>query len=193
MISELETRPDEQRHRRCELTTPTTSSPPPAAAPSETRRTGCDRAARLDASRPAGHLHTVAAEAGVSRSWLYAQDDLRAQIGQLRTRPAGPVIAAGPRPAARTPTPRCYAASKRQPTASASSKQTTANSATHSSARSVSSGSGNPLTSHDTPGKRRTGRSPPAVRRAAGSPVNNTVHDTKPQVRRFQNRRAKDN
>jgi hypothetical protein len=31
----------------------------------------------------------VAEEAGVSRAWLYRQDDLRAQIDQLRLQPPG--------------------------------------------------------------------------------------------------------
>lgn len=40
----------------------------------------------LDAGGQPVTFSTVAAAAGVSRSWLYAQDDLREQIGRLRTR-----------------------------------------------------------------------------------------------------------
>jgi hypothetical protein len=40
----------------------------------------------LDADGQLVTFSTVASAAGVSRSWLYAQDDLREQIGRLRTR-----------------------------------------------------------------------------------------------------------
>jgi hypothetical protein len=40
----------------------------------------------LDASGQPVTFSTVAAAAGVSRSWLYAQEDLRGQIERLRTR-----------------------------------------------------------------------------------------------------------
>ena len=40
----------------------------------------------LDASGQPVTFRTVAAAASVSRSWLYAQDDLRGQIERLRTR-----------------------------------------------------------------------------------------------------------
>src|SRR5260370_29607745 len=41
---------------------------------------------RLDADGQPVTFSTVASAAGVSRSWLYAQDDLREQIGRLRPR-----------------------------------------------------------------------------------------------------------
>lgn len=51
---------------------------------------------RMDASGQPVTFSTVAAAAGVSRSWLYAQDDLRAQIEHLRERqrlaPASPPV-----------------------------------------------------------------------------------------------------
>jgi hypothetical protein len=51
---------------------------------------------RMDNSGQPVTFGTVAANAGVSRSWLYAQDDLRAQIERLRQRqratPASPPI-----------------------------------------------------------------------------------------------------
>ncbi|MGH3259526.1 MAG: DUF6262 family protein [Streptosporangiaceae bacterium] len=40
----------------------------------------------LDADGRHVTFSTVASAAGVSRSWLYAQEDLREQIGRLRTR-----------------------------------------------------------------------------------------------------------
>lgn len=50
---------------------------------------------RMDAVGQRITFDAVAREAGVSRSWLYAQDDLRAQIERLRQRhpalPAAPV------------------------------------------------------------------------------------------------------
>jgi AraC-like DNA-binding protein len=41
---------------------------------------------RLDATGAPITFEAVAREAGVSRSWLYTQDDLRAEIGRLRER-----------------------------------------------------------------------------------------------------------
>jgi AraC-like DNA-binding protein len=41
---------------------------------------------RLDATGGPITFEAVAREAGVSRSWLYTQDDLRAEIGRLRER-----------------------------------------------------------------------------------------------------------
>jgi uncharacterized protein DUF6262 len=41
---------------------------------------------RLDATGQAINFDTLAREAGVSRSWLYTQDDLRAEIERLRER-----------------------------------------------------------------------------------------------------------
>lgn len=53
---------------------------------------------RMDANGQAITFDAVAATAGVSRSWLYAQDDLRAQIEALRQRqrrtPSSPRIPA---------------------------------------------------------------------------------------------------
>ena len=48
---------------------------------------------RLDATGTPITFEAVAREAGVSRSWLYTQDDLRAEIGRLRERhrPPSPI------------------------------------------------------------------------------------------------------
>lgn len=41
---------------------------------------------RMDTTGQRINFHAVAHEAGVSRSWLYTQDDLRAEIEQIRQR-----------------------------------------------------------------------------------------------------------
>ncbi len=52
----------------------------------DARRRAVTALRRLDADGQPVTFSTVASAAGVSRSWLYAQDDLREQIGRLRTR-----------------------------------------------------------------------------------------------------------
>jgi hypothetical protein len=57
----------------------------------QTRQRAVTALRRMDATGQHITFDTVAGEAGVSRSWLYAQDDLRAEIEQLRQRhPAAP-------------------------------------------------------------------------------------------------------
>ena len=51
-----------------------------------TRRRAVAALRRLDATGKPVTFETVAREAGVSRSWLYAQTDLRTEIERLRTR-----------------------------------------------------------------------------------------------------------
>jgi AraC-like DNA-binding protein len=51
-----------------------------------TRRQALRALRRLDAAGAPITFEAVAREAGVSRSWLYTQDDLRAEIGRLRER-----------------------------------------------------------------------------------------------------------
>ena len=51
-----------------------------------TRRQALRALRRLDATGTPITFEAVAREAGVSRSWLYTQDDLRAEIGRLRER-----------------------------------------------------------------------------------------------------------
>jgi hypothetical protein len=62
----------------------------------DARRRAVTTLHRLDADSQPVTFSTVASAAGVSRSWLYAQDDLRAQIGRLRTRqqeaPSSPLV-----------------------------------------------------------------------------------------------------
>ena len=62
----------------------------------DARRKAAAALRRMDASGQPVTFSTVAATAGVSRSWLYAQDDLRGQIERLRARqqqaPAAPQI-----------------------------------------------------------------------------------------------------
>ena len=60
----------------------------------DARRRAVSALRSLDSDGQPVTFSTVASAAGVSRSWLYAQDDLREQIGRLRTRqqqaPASP-------------------------------------------------------------------------------------------------------
>jgi hypothetical protein len=52
----------------------------------QTRQRAVAALRRMDAAGQRITFDAVAREAGVSRSWLYAQDDLRAEIGRLRQR-----------------------------------------------------------------------------------------------------------
>jgi hypothetical protein len=57
----------------------------------QTRRRAVAALRRMDAAGQRVTFDAVSREAGVSRSWLYAQDDLRAEIERLRRRhPATP-------------------------------------------------------------------------------------------------------
>ena len=81
-----------------------------------------------------GQRHTVtqiAAHAGVSRSWLYAQPELRDQLRRLTAISAEPPHRHPPEPSA-DPTPRCDNASPSRTNASANSTTKTVNSATRS-------------------------------------------------------------
>ena len=51
-----------------------------------TRRRAVSALRRMDATGAAITFETVAREAGVSRSWLYNQPDLRAEVERLRAR-----------------------------------------------------------------------------------------------------------
>ena len=55
-----------------------------------TRRQALTALRRLDATGAPITFEAVAREAGVSRSWLYTQGDLRAEIGRLRERDRRP-------------------------------------------------------------------------------------------------------
>jgi small-conductance mechanosensitive channel len=62
----------------------------------DARRRAVTALRSLDADGQPVTFSTVASAAGVSRSWLYAQDDLREQIGRIRSRqqqaPASPPV-----------------------------------------------------------------------------------------------------
>jgi hypothetical protein len=62
----------------------------------DARRRATAALRRMDSSGQPVTFSTVAAAGGVSRSWLYAQDDLRGQIERLRARqqhaPASPPV-----------------------------------------------------------------------------------------------------
>jgi hypothetical protein len=63
----------------------------------QTRRRAIRALGRLDAAGTPITFDAVAREAGVSRSWLYAQPDLRDQIQHLRHRRTAATQAATPR------------------------------------------------------------------------------------------------
>jgi uncharacterized protein DUF6262 len=52
----------------------------------QTRQRAVAALQRMDATGQRINFDTVARKAGVSRSWLYAQDDLKAEIQRLRSR-----------------------------------------------------------------------------------------------------------
>lgn len=56
----------------------------------QTRQRAIAALRRMDATGQRITFDAVSREAGVSRSWLYAQDDLRAQIERLRQRHPAP-------------------------------------------------------------------------------------------------------
>jgi hypothetical protein len=65
----------------------------------QTRQRAVAALRRMDAAGQRITFDAVAREAGVSRSWLYTQDDLRAEIGRLRQRhPATPATPPTPVP-----------------------------------------------------------------------------------------------
>jgi hypothetical protein len=65
----------------------------------QTRQRAVTTLRRMDATGQRITFDAVSREAGVSRSWLYAQDDLRAEIERLRQR--HPAAAAAPVPPVR--------------------------------------------------------------------------------------------
>ncbi|WP_327586816.1 DUF6262 family protein [Nonomuraea sp. NBC_00507] len=62
----------------------------------DTRRRALAALRRMDATGKRINFDTVSREARVSRSWLYAQADLRAEIQQLRERSPRPASPAPP-------------------------------------------------------------------------------------------------
>ena len=93
MISEVEKTATEDGHHPCELTTPTTSSQPPGAEPPPHGAAPSRHFAGWTMRDKPISFDAVAREGKVSRSWLYNQPDLRAEIERLRARrdpaPAG--------------------------------------------------------------------------------------------------------
>lgn len=62
----------------------------------QTRRQAVAALRRMDATGKTITFDSVAREAGVSRSWLYAQADLRSEIERLRARHQGQPLAPPP-------------------------------------------------------------------------------------------------
>jgi len=90
----------------------------------------------LDASGAPVTYQVVARRAQVSRSWLYTQPDIRAEIERLRDHGRRPPASPIPRGSA-PPSRRCSAASRPQPHASGSSPRTTTDCAGSSSRHSA--------------------------------------------------------
>src|SRR5271166_3467510 len=106
--------------------------PPEALAAATARRHELTRAKAIQALRELDRagapvtFASVAATAGISRSWLYTQPDLRGQIQELRAAaaPPGPAPPArqrsiSPRPAHRRPRPQQAARRGKHPFAAA--------------------------------------------------------------------------
>lgn len=90
----------------------------------------------IDAAGTAATFDAVARAAGVSRSWLYTQQDLRAEIERLRTERN--VLQPTPsRPGSGPPTPHSFDAWKLPTNATADSPRKTASSGSNSPVHSV--------------------------------------------------------
>jgi hypothetical protein len=63
----------------------------------DTRRRAVDALRRLDDAGEPVTFSSVAQTAGISRSWLYRQTDLRAEIDRLRTATGTPLVPAAQR------------------------------------------------------------------------------------------------
>jgi hypothetical protein len=75
-----------KRGRRCGLATPATSSPPPGDEPSRHANAPSPRCGAWTPPASGSASTPSPAQPDVSRSWLYTQDDLRAEIERLRHR-----------------------------------------------------------------------------------------------------------
>ncbi|MFC4014322.1 DUF6262 family protein [Nonomuraea purpurea] len=76
----------------------------------QTRQRAVAALRRMDAAGQHVTFDAVARQANVSRSWLYTQDDLRAEIERLRSRhPTAHPARVPPHNDNRHPMPRCFA------------------------------------------------------------------------------------
>ena len=159
----------------------------------QTRHRAVAALRRMDATGKPITFDAVAREAGVSRSWLYAQPTCA---------PRSSGSASGTRPRRRRSVPQRQRATdtsllRRLEAAtdgSAGSKQTTSNSATRSPRPSANAGPSTPrpATGRDTP------KTNPQTHRAVLTggpcrPVDDTVHIASPQVKAMIKSRAQDN
>ena len=140
MIGEIE-KDERTRGRRCGLTTPATSSRPPSRRAEQTRQRAVTALRRMDATG-----QRITFDAVSPRSWRLPVLALRPST---TCAPRSNGSASGTRPLRRRRfllsgsaprIPRCYAAWRRPPPASAIWKQTTSNSATPSPGRSANAG-----------------------------------------------------
>ena len=136
MIGELENS-DQEGAADARLTTPTSSSLPPAAGPRQPTNAPSSALRRMDNAGLPITFDAVAREAEVSRSWLYTQPDLRAEIERLRARDSPrrrtPPVPTGNAP----PTPPCCSGWRPPPSASAIWRPKTSSSARRSPTPSV--------------------------------------------------------
>lgn len=153
-----------------------------------TRRRAVAALRRMDATGTTITFETVAHEAGVSRSWLYNQPDIRAEIERLRARHPSPQQ--GPFPTGNgPPTPPCCGAWRRRPSATNNWKPRTGSCVRRLPSRSETDA---PPTSPAAPATRRR-RNLPSSSGPADRSVEDTVHHTSPQVSRPQVAPAQDN
>ena len=138
-------------------------------------------------------FQSVADAAGVSRSWLYTQPDLKAEIRRLREATPRAPRSASPRPR-RRPTPHCCAAWKPRTSATANSPRRTGNSAANSPARSATNAPPEAPTRRrrDATLRQRSDHAEPAASRWRRR-VEDTVHHTNPQVTAPNRNSAQDN
>ena len=106
----------------------------------QTRQRAVTALRRMDAAGQRITFDAVSREAGVSRSWLYAQEDLRAEIERLRQRHRHLISRRFLLNGNAHRIPRCCAGWKPPPPASATWKPTTSSSATPSPGRSANAG-----------------------------------------------------
>jgi transposase len=160
----------------------------------QTRERAIAALRRMDATGQRITFDTVSRAAGVSRSWLYAQQDLRAEIHRLRQRHPATSPPQVPPSGSAHRIPRCCAASRRPPPASVAWKQTTSNSATPSPGPSANAGPSKCSARRTAATRRRRTRRKSSGRaeRRLMPPRQGHVHIASPQVKAMIEGRAQD-
>src|SRR5664280_2114752 len=151
---------------------------------------------RLDETGKSITFEAVAAEAGVSRSWLYSQQDIRAEIQALRTRrqpsPAAPLTPQRQRATEASLLRRLEATSQRMPNPEEDNRQLRqALAEALGSARTAQTTGKAPR--RDTPGQQGAEPIGPRGQQRRQSRVDDTVHKTNTQVNPLTGPTPKDN